>query len=90
TGWSADGKPVVYLGSPSSPGFSRDLVKRVTIRGLSIQSDDNPIQSSYASDRVALLIHQAQEITLERVSIYGFRREGLRLEGVMDSTFKSV
>ncbi|MGC5254648.1 hypothetical protein, partial [Escherichia coli] len=50
TGWSADGKPVVYLGSPSSPGFSRDLVKRVTIRGLSIQSDDNPIQSSYASD----------------------------------------
>ncbi|MDQ1076920.1 MULTISPECIES: hypothetical protein [Microbacterium] len=82
--------PVIYLGSPDSPGRSLDLLKRVTIRGLSIQSDTNPIQSFTATDRVGMIVHQAQEVCLEKVSIFGFRREGLRLEGVMDSTFTSV
>ena len=84
------GTPVVYLGSPSSPGFSADLLKRVTIRGLSVQNDVDPTQAFTSSDRAGMVIHQAQEITLERVSIYGMRREGLRLEGVMDSTFLGV
>lgn len=90
TGSNTAGSPVVYLGSPDSSGVSRDLLKRVTIRGLSVQSDGNPLQAFTASDRVGMLIHEAQEITLERVSIFGFRREGLRLEGVMDSTFLQV
>lgn len=82
--------PVVYLGSPTSPGRSVDLLKRVTIRGLSVQSDTNPSQSFTSTDRVAVVVHQSQEVYFERVSIYGFRREGLRLEGVMDSTFTGV
>lgn len=89
-GSGSEGTPVVYLGSPDSAGLSRDLLKRVTIRGLSIQSDVNALQAFTSSDRIGMLVHEAQEITLERVSIFGFRREGLRLEGVMDSTFLGV
>lgn len=87
---SPAGSPVVYLGSPDSPGRGYDLLKRVVIRGLSIQSDGNPIQSYYVADRTGLTVEHAQEVRLERVSVFGFAHEGLRLVGVMDSTIDGV
>lgn len=84
------GAPVVYLGSPDSPGYGHDLLKRVVIRGLSIQSDANPIQAFTVSNRSGLAVEHAQEIRLERISVFGFAHEGVRLVGVMDSSIEGV
>jgi len=84
------GTPVVYLGSPDSPGHGYDLLKRVTIRGLSIQSDGHPIQGFYVANRSGLTVEHAQEVRLERLSIFGLADEGLRLVGVMDSTIEAT
>ena len=84
------GSPVVYLGSPDSPGGSKDLLKRVVIRGLTVQSDGHSLQADYVPDRVGIVVHQSQEIRLERVSVFGFAREGIRFEGVMDSTIDAA
>jgi hypothetical protein len=84
------GSPVVYLGNPDSPGGSRDLLKRVTLRGLTVQSDGDSLQGGYVADRIGMLVHQSQEIRLEQVSVFGFAREGIRLEGVMDSTIDAA
>ncbi len=87
---SVAGSPVVYLGNPDSPGGSKDLLKRVVIRGLTVQSDGHSLQADYVADRVGILVHQSQEVRLERVSVFGLAREGIRFEGVMDSTIDAA
>lgn len=87
---STAGSPVVYLGSPESSGGSQDLLKRVVLRGLTVQSDGHSLQANYVADRVGILVRQSQEIRLERVSVFGFAREGIRFEGVMDSTIDAA
>ena len=87
---SVAGSPVVYLGNPDSPGGSKDLLKRVVIRGLTVQSDGHSLQAGYVADRVGILVHQSQEVRLERVSVFGLGLEGIRFEGVMDSTIDAA
>lgn len=84
------GQPVVHLGSVERTGNSQNLLKKVKITGLKIQSDPNS-QSNYASaDRQGMLVEHCQNIHLSHMYISAFRRDGLIVQATMDSTFIDI